>query len=224
MQTKKLLIALLVSFCLVNFSCKKTDEVGVPEEQILVTTLTGFGSSTASPTGTEFKLPTGVTYTADIKRVPSTACTTDTMRYFGVSGLVPLLVSLRNNNSTATTVSFPRGLVFKCQDSGYQNGILLQDFTTTIPANTNWCVHMYLACTNFHRHVPTSNEVYGNPVITNSSKMHEVMNILKTKQVLRYTSYGRNLASKLQSAIWNITDYSGLTTADLTYLNGLPNR
>ncbi|MBS1512983.1 MAG: hypothetical protein JST86_19245 [Bacteroidetes bacterium] len=185
-------------------------------------TSAGLGDSTGSPSGTPFVLPSGIIYFEEIKTITNPLCTTDTMRFFGCGKFVRLAVHLRNNNFTAVTVTFPKGLILTSNDPAFQNGALLQTFATNVPANADWCVNLYLACLNKNRHEPANAATYGNPVITNNSKLIELTELLSSKQLIRITSYGLQFAENIQNAVWDITDSTGLTAKDYSYLNALP--
>jgi hypothetical protein len=55
--------------------------------------------------------------------------------------------------------------------------------------------------------------IYKFAVVTNNESLHKVVTILRTKKTLASHTW------EIQTIIWNITDYGGLTQADIDLMN-----
>ena len=140
---------------------------------------------------------------------------------------VHLLIPLKNTTSSPITITLPAGLIAKSLSGEYQNGVLLKKVTFRIPANSILGVYLYMYCGNSHRDPSYASEEYVFSVISNSSLIVDLCNRLKNKRInieeypgdkTQYNSY----RSKLQSILWDLTDYGEALSADnIAYINSL---
>ncbi|HEX2864327.1 MAG TPA: hypothetical protein VHN99_07140 [Deinococcales bacterium] len=130
-----------------------------------------------------------------------------------------LCLTLTNGSSSPVDVVLPGDLLFKAAivDHPYQNGIVGQPISITVPTGT----HVYvidLYCTDAHLNPSDPDSRYGFGPIVSNPDLTRVVDILKSKQPVRPGQY----AATVQFAIWDITNNGGLTSADLSDLNALP--
>ncbi len=215
---KKYIILSLLSVFTVFSSCRKE------KNNNQITFEPGLGDSKENPTGTSFTLPSDVVFNGDATTINGYYdCSNDSLRILGFGTYVELIVPLRNNRNDTAFVTFPGGLIFVSSSTADQNGLLIQTYVVKIPPLSDWCVSLHLSCTNLGRHIPEIGSVYKNPVVTNSQKLLELVDILSTKQLLRLcNSNASSYSFDLQMAIWNITEYGALTAEDRAFLNTIP--
>jgi len=157
-----------------------------------------------------------------------------TIYYFGSgSGCVDLLIPLSNTRSTSVTVTIPAATILVSASGDYQNGILLQTVTITIPANSDYLVCLALYCGNLSRHASSDEEIYKWGVVSNVKPLLDLCDLLKNKKINisafspsvsdDYATY-IDQASLLQVIVWKITEESGITGDDISYINSLPNK
>ena len=260
--TKKLLYFLMVlTLPLFVVSCEKDDSKPNLEE-FEPGEIPGLGDTDGELTGATFTLPNGITlieditgagdsdyYWIDLYGSPSRTFTAkdgtqitksfaenvsyEDQHYFGSGrGYVDLLIPLKNNNSSSTTITFPAGLIIRSVSGNSQNGILIKKVTITIPANSSYYLCLSFYCGNAHKSSAHSSDVYVWGVISNASILMDLCERVKNKKINLeefspssindYTTYSEQ-TYKLQAIVWRITDYDGMTEADIAYINSLPN-
>jgi hypothetical protein len=134
-----------------------------------------------------------------------------------VNGTLTFYMSLRNTNSSPTTVILPAGLVIPSGDTLLQCAILTQADTVVVPAASYMCVGVNTYCVNETRTF-NENAVYGNPMITKNTNYNAMMSLLATKKSVISENYVYNL----QQAVWDIANQGQMTTADISFINSLP--
>ena len=142
---------------------------------------------------------------------------------------VHLLIPFKNITSSPIIITLPAGLIAKSVSGICQNGVLLKKVTIRIPANSICGVYLYMYCGNSHRDPSYSYEEYVFSVISNSSLIVDLCNRLKNKRInieeypddkTQYNSY----KSKLQSILWDLTDYGDEISADnIAYIEAMEN-
>jgi len=153
----------------------------------------GIGSSTGVPAGNTFIFPVGIILTDSILVIGSySACSDDTNRVLGFRGYVEVSVSLRNTTTdtiyfTLLYFTYPEGMICISDLVEDKNGFLLQSYNLKVPPLTNRCFQLQLSCLNLSRHIPDERTGYTRLVVTKSSKLNEIVQIMDTKMILRYT-------------------------------------
>ncbi len=237
MNSKKLFISIIISLftiVIISSSCKKKhkDEI-VPEPQ--VTNFPGLGNNAGTPTGTQFVLPPYVSVVGGItggiqyfKKVVvkdkrnsfiSYATKNDSISGYAIYSTgtyVDIVTKFTTTLDHDTTLLLPAGLIFVDESSVSQNGFVLQNTYIPIKAHDTAWVYLKTYCLNLSRHISYDSTIYKFSVVTDNPQLTEVINILKTKQ----PPVGNE--SKIQSALWNISDTYGLTNEDRDNLNSLP--
>ena len=148
-------------------------------------------------------------------------------------GYVDLLIPLRNTRSTSVDVTFPAATILVSKAGDCQNGVLLKKVTVTIPANSVYHLCLVFYCGNASKSSAGRYDVYVFGVVSNARALLDLCDRVKNKKInieefSRTNSNDRNTysdqASRLQSIVWNVTDYYGkLDEEDIKYINSLPN-
>lgn len=137
----------------------------------------------------------------------------------GVGRWVALFLNLKNTSNSPVTFTIPAGLMFKSLNPEDQSGIVIGDHIITIPAGTELCrVLINTFCLNADRDPSSSSSRYSLGLITNARPMVELINLLKNKALTREHTV------RIQSLVWSITDYGGLTEEDRELITELPNK
>ncbi|MDR2496086.1 MAG: hypothetical protein LBD21_03060 [Tannerellaceae bacterium] len=153
----------------------------------------------------------------------------------GSGYFVEIFMPLRNSTSRVVTVTFPAGLIAESVSGRCQNGVLLKKATVQIPVGRIYGVLLKMYCGNAHRDPSYSSEEYVFTVVSNSSLIMDLCNRVKNKRInneeyplgsdghaksSQYDSY----VSKLQSILWNLTDYgAALSESSIAEIEAMEN-
>ncbi|NPA37549.1 MAG: hypothetical protein GXO47_11960 [Chlorobi bacterium] len=183
---------------------------------------------------------------------PELKSTTSTPWYCGGGGSylgsqfkfwIRINLTLTNTGNEEKCVLFPIGLIFKVQEEGYQNGILLHDVNVCIPANSTKEICMFAFCLNKGRDGSNANLTYTLPGTTGSDYFWNViLNNLMDKNInienflypstsstnLKSTNeegldYYASIADQLQNIVWTVTnDDNELSQEQIDFMKSLP--
>ncbi len=180
----------------------------------------GMGPSKERPVGTTYTLPTGVELAKPIKGddpycIPQDQKEKDKK---GTGGLVRLCLNFSNTTQLPITVVFPPGLVFISDSDVSQNGMVLQNVTIEVPAGRpQFFVPLYLTCLNKTRESTAgAQDTYSVGPVTQDSSMQELTGLLQNKTLPLVDPN-----NTIQTAVWHITDGSGMTASDRDALSKL---
>ncbi len=166
----------------------------------------GLGDSTARPSGTPFNLPAGVSVEGELEGSAEQDCVDAERR--GTGALVTVCLSLRNDTDAPITVTLPPGLILISQSTETQNGFVEQEVVIVIPARTVIPTLISSYCLNAERHASSDTDRYELGPVTDSPGLLEITQLLA----------GRELEPMafltIQTAVWEVTDYSGQLTAE----------
>jgi hypothetical protein len=156
--------------------------------------------------------------------------------YFGSGKLVRLTLTLVNSKSVARTVFFPKGLVWECQEAGFQHGLQIQTTWISLQPNTTRNVVIDLYCCNLGLPGPTSETSYKILGITSSRVLWNLLDrigwrkvnyemISKTNakgEAITGPSYDQ-ITERFQAMIHDLTD-RGIQIAeeDVLFINSIP--
>jgi hypothetical protein len=155
---------------------------------------------------------------------------------------IRIRLTLTNAGDNKKCVKFPAGLIFKVQQEGYQNGILLHCVRVCIPANSTKEVEMFAFCLNKGRDGSNANLTYTMPGVTGSNVLWKwMLHKLERKKInienffnpspsakLKSVSeedleYFANIADQLQNAVWTLTnDGKELSQEQVDFIDSLP--
>jgi len=148
-------------------------------------------------------------------------------------GYVDLLIPLRNTRSTPVEVTIPAATIILSKAGDCQHGVLIKKVTFTIPANGSYRLILSLYCGNLSKDSAGTGDIYIWGVVSNAQALLDLCDRVKNKKInieefvstssTDENTYDRQV-SRLQSIVWEITDYSGkLSDDDIAYINALPN-
>ena len=194
-----------------------------PVAQARKTPTAGVGPSTARPGGPVFALPPGLSLKEPMLGYRESDCRIDKKTppvHLGPPE-TPVLLCLAFFNATATPirVRLPAGLVFISRNQTTQNGLLIQVETFEAPPG-EFFVKLNLLCLNSGRNGSKPGDEFElGPVLADKDPAWELINALKDKSI--DSTEGR-APSRMQAALWNITDGDGLTSVDRARIAALP--
>ena len=235
-------------------SCVKDDEtVENPGE------LAGLGDQSGDLQGAKFSLPSGIELNgkimglsyaspfdsdpyflpnpAKVKKIESQGSMVKQARnvssYYdtvlGSGYYVMVLIPLKNTTNQDRELILPARLIIKAKSSDDQNGILLKETKLSIPAGKTYNVALCMYCGNLNKNSSSSKSEYEWGVISNSSLIKELTDILADRKINieEFTSSNSETyysqISEIQDILWSITDSnSGLSNEDKTWLKSLP--
>ncbi|WP_455633571.1 hypothetical protein [Parabacteroides sp.] len=147
-------------------------------------------------------------------------------------GYVDLLIPMRNSQSSPVTVTFPAALILRNDAGNRQNGVLIKKVTVTIPAGADYHLNLAFYCGNAHKGSAGSSDHYSLGVVSDAKPLLDLCDRVKDKKinieefdptdVEDYNTYNAQRSS-LQNIVWLVTDDTGLTETDISYINSLPN-
>ena len=135
------------------------------------------------------------------------------------SSFLPLYMTVSNSTSSDVQVTFPAGLVFEPSDPIYQYMILLQEYVFTVAASANLdTVILSTYCCNEDLDEPDYEADYSIRGREWDKETQELLDLLAPKSLVT----GDDNIDLLQEAVFEITDYDGLTDSTKTLLQDLP--
>ncbi len=155
---------------------------------------------------------------------------------------IRIKLTLTNSSDYNKCVIFPAGLVFKVNEPGYQNGILLQSVKVCINPKITKEIYLFAFCLNKGRDGSNANVTYTMPGITGSNwlwnymlyrlerKRINIENFLNTSPSAQLKSANaedlakfEEIADHLQNALWTITnDGEELSQEQIDYIDAIP--
>ncbi len=177
--------------------------------------------------------------------------TSGSWNYYGCGGSwhnssfkfwIRIKLTLTNSSDGEKCIKFPAGLVFKVNEPGYQNGVLLSDIDVCINANTTKEIYLFAFCLNKGRDGSNANVTYAILGITSSDWLWKyilndlvgkTINIeyalntspsaqLKSANIVDLSKY-EEIADYLQNAIWTLTnDRKELSQEQIDYIKAIP--
>ena len=202
----------IVILFLAIVSCKKENSPTFEEinNHYTTTDLSGFGNRPGKPTGAAFQLPINVVITSQIKgRVPDYI----SYNYYGI-GTISTFFTLTNFNFKAVKVIFPAGIIFLPDNDSSQTVLSITPTEITMLPESSEKVLLKLFCINKSKNAGNVN-FYTMNVVSNNNQVETLINHLRQKGdsvLLRHNA-------SLQGIVWNISDGSGLTQADIDMIN-----
>jgi len=226
---KKVLFIILSAVVLFSFTSCTKDKVQDEVEEPVLYSLNGLGNNSGEPTGEEFELPTFVKIIGEIrggempgaktnidKSIPAPQLKDGIFTAYGTGTYVHVYMGFLNTLGADIVLNIPGGLMFQDNTRYTQHGVILQDAHIPIGANDTVYVKLEAYCLN--KEITGGgnyNTIYEMGPVTNYPDLVQIIDILKTKQLPIGNEYS------IQTIIWNVTDGTGITEADIDYLNSL---
>ncbi len=148
-------------------------------------------------------------------------------KIMGRGWAVAIKVPLENTTSSPIEVTFPAGHILRAKVADFQHAVLLKAVKVTVPANSKITVALAAYCGNEKLAGSAPEATYDWGVISSSSTLRELTDLLKTKKI-NYEEFAPNFAGywetavRLQTILHNLTDKGvALTDADRAWIAGL---
>lgn len=227
-------------------SCNKDDDNSTPVVQpntpTLSTSLSGLGNHGGYPSGTPYVLPSNIKLIGsmyggsppgyshyfsgpkNIKNIDEYQSSSPKINYdeYGLGTYVYVYMKLYNNSNFPYKLIVPGGLIMSDSTHGdttstdtTQSGLVIVEDTIHFPPNDTVGVCLKSFCCNLHHGIPYGNK-YTFSVISNNDQLYKMTNILRGKTSLE------EHVSDIQGYIWQITDGTGLTQADIDVMTSWP--
>lgn len=177
---------------------------------------TGSEAPYATPAGTAFSLPAGVTVEGDVSGDVDVHCA-DKSAVENASDLDLACVGLRNATAAEVMVTFPAGLTFVAKTETTQNGIIIHSHDVTVPANTLKYFYFRPASLNQACDPTSTKDAYTLGNVTTDPKLVEILTLAKTKKV--DGDLGAEIVGRM---IWDVTDGQGVTAEHRSQLMMAP--
>jgi len=177
---------------------------------------TGKEAPYATPAGTPFSLPAGVTLEGDISGDVDVHCA-DKSAVENASDLDLACVGLRNATAAEVMVTFPAGLTFVAKTPTTQNGIIIHSHDVTVPAGAVKYFYFRPASLNQACDPTSTKDVYTLGNVTTDPKLVEILTLAKNKKV--NGDIGAEVVGRM---IWDVTDGNGVTDEHRTQLMMAP--
>lgn len=238
----KKLLALLILGTMFLFvlmtSCSKEDnnngnnQIPAPTQSA---SLSGFGNHGGYPSGSPYALPTNIKLIGSmyggtppgfgrffddeksLKNIDEYQASSPKLNYteYGIGTYVDVYMVLFNNSNSPYNLIIPGGLILCDSTHGdttstdtTQSGIIIVNDTMHFRPMDTLGVCLKSFCTNLHYGIPYGNK-YTFSVVTNNEQMCQLLGLLRHKKSLA------EHVSEIQGYIWQITDGTGLTQADI---------
>jgi hypothetical protein len=238
---KKLLLVLSIASMVAMVSCQKE----LPEAPGYIP---GMGDEPGDlQVQAAYNLPQDVVFVGDItgaietsSNVLKSASTVNYTCYGSGHNQVRLKMCLENKSDKKKTVCFPKGLVWKCDNSNVQHGILVQHTWFCLQPNSQRTVELELYCVNYGRETSSTESTYGCLGITSSNTIWNLLNLIGKKKVNYECWYGNSsatslksvsddaityeaISTELQAAVWNLTNFGNdLTEEQKAFIQAIP--
>jgi len=130
---------------------------------------------------------------------------------------LPLEMVITNSSGNYITEHMPAGLVFYPRNPEYQFMILLQDFSFGAPPYQDTSILVPTYCCNEALDEPDDESYYDPDVQVWERELNELIDLVRDK-----TLVGDDALDLAQDALFEITDYDGLTDSTRLKLQNLP--
>jgi hypothetical protein len=178
----------------------------------------GANAAYATPAGTPFTLPAGVSLEGgEMSGNVEPNCPGTSFVEYG-SDIIAICVGLRNTSGAAVKVTIPAGAVFLAKDAASANAIVLQSHDLTVGPNA--VAYFYFRPFSLNQNcgysVMTDRYTFGN--VVSDTKLVELIGLAKTKSL----ATSSDAHEVLQPSVWDVTDSDGLTAEHRSAIAMLP--
>lgn len=185
--------------------------------------LAGMGDMAGVPTGAPFTFPANISVAGTIF---GSNCDTSYRR--GSGEFVDVCIGFFNSGTTDYTITLPAGLTLTADDVTYQNGIIIQDTKILLKAGIITRCGVGAYCINASKSPSSSNKTYKIGNVSDSRLIRELIELLKNKKINieeypNGSDYG-DAVGKIQTAVWAISDFEGLSDSERQELAKIPNK
>lgn len=232
---KKKLIGFVI-ITLISISCQK-------EKLDVLGNIQGMGNAPGNlEVKAPFTFPQGITLIGDISGLnnpglKSGGSKSESYSTHGSGGkMIKLKLTLLNSSDKPKTIFFPKGLLWECNISGYQNAILLQTTWISLKANSKREIIMDLYCVNFGLKPSDGISTFKILGVSKSTIIGKLLTAIGWKKINFEMIYGtyatgkgtaeptyEQITERLQNIVWNLTDHSiDITPEDQAFIENIP--
>ncbi|MFT5749511.1 MAG: hypothetical protein ACI93S_000772 [Ancylomarina sp.] len=143
-------------------------------------------------------------------------------------GWVILDIEIENTTDEEADFYLLGGSVIECQEVGYQNAISINRVDVSVEAESSKHIKLLVYCINRGRSGSSPEISYIIKGVSSSDRMMRLVEALENKKIdIRgYLPDDKmefiDLSEKIQDLVWEITNGSGLSDDDWTFINSLP--
>ncbi|MDH6357917.1 hypothetical protein [Parabacteroides sp. PF5-9] len=211
--------------------------------------ISGLGATEGPLTGKKYELPDGIVATDKIKGAfddyfdasfnanqPSAlralwSYSVDYDVSVGSGYAVTVLLPLENITDKDIELTFPAGMILKSKNNDRQNGLLIKKATVTVPKKEKLRVILNMYCCHETKPAPSNKDEMEWAVITNSSLLLEICDMVKNKKVnmeeFEETNINRmtyfDQCTYINDRVWDLTDRgNALTETHRLWFKNLP--
>jgi len=142
---------------------------------------------------------------------------------------VILNVLIENTTDKEANFYLPGGSVVECQTEGFQHAIAINRVDILIEANKTKQCKLFVYCINKGKPGSSPSITYRIIGVSTSDRIMQLVQALEGKKIDIRDYLPDNLVefnetcTRIQDIVWAITNGPGLTEADWTFINSLPN-
>jgi hypothetical protein len=238
---KKVLFGFIVSTLFSLGSCQK-ENLDSPGS------IQGMGNALGNlEVKTPFTLPKGIALIGDISGVITPVgkvakeedSKSITLPCYGSGGkMIKLKLTLLNSGNSPKTIFFPKGLLWKCNISGYQHAILLQTTWISLTANSQRTIVIDLYCINYGLDPSDGNSTFQILGVSSSNVINNLLKIIGWRKINYEMIYGtfavgksgtaevptyEMITDRMQSILWNLTNNGiDISSVDRAFIESIP--
>jgi hypothetical protein len=229
---KKILIGLVVlMFALASCTKENPESAG---------SIPGMGDAEGNlEINAPFILPEGITLVGDITGLDNSgtkgsAAKSSGTSCFGSGGrMIKLKLTCLNTTNKRKTLFFPKGLLWKCKEKGYQDALLCQTTWCTMEANSQRTILIDLYCINFGRDPSDHLSSYQILGVTSSRTIWSLLNLIRWRKINFEHWYNPSkgedgptydlITERVQDIVWNLTNKGiDVTEEDIAFIESIP--
>ncbi len=133
------------------------------------------------------------------------------------ASFLPLKLVVLNTTAKRINDRMPAGLVFNPRNHEYQYMMLLQEFSFTVPADQDTTIFLPTYCCNEDLDEPDEEAIFDMDIQVWERELNELFDLVQGKRL-----EGDTAVELAQEALFEITDYNGLTDSTRQKLEDLP--
>ena len=229
---KKVLLG-IAALSLIFVSCTKVAEESAGNIQ-------GMGNTPGNlEIESPFVLPEGIVLVGDITGLDNSAAKAGDSKAiapycYGSGGkMIKLKITLLNTSNKYKTIFFPKGLLWKCNQEGYQDALLCQTTWCTVEPNSQRTILMDLYCINYGRDPSDNLSSYRILGITSSKIIWSFLNRIGWRKINFEHWYSpskgdaqpsyEEITERFQNIVWDLTNHGvEISDEDKAFIESIP--
>ena len=233
---KKILVGVAM-LTLILGSCSK-DNLDTPG------TILGMGNTSgALEVDAPFILPEGIAIVGDISGLDNSGAKSGDSKSlplscYGSGGkMIKLKLTLLNTSNRHKTIFFPKGLLWKCKEEGYQDALLCQTTWCNVEANSQRTILVDLYCINYGRDPSDHLSSYRILGVSGSKTIWNLLRMVGWRKINYEHWYNTSkgdkgtaieptyeaITERFQNIVWNLTNNGlDITAEDQAFIESIP--